>query len=318
MLHLSSPMQTHMKHILSITDLSSDDIWEIIQLAIKLKKEYKTTGKNTPVFQNKTLVMLFEKPSLRTRMGFSIAMHQLGGNSLYFGQNDIGFGARESIADSAKVIASMADFLVARTFAHKTLESLAEFSTIPVINGLSDLEHPCQILADFLTIFEVKQKLSGLTICYLGDGENNVAHSLALGCATMGINFTCGSPKGYTLNENIVKQAKQIAKKTQATFLETEDPKIAIKNADAVVTDTWVSMGDEKEQAKRVKIFRPYQVYTKLMKRAKKNAIFMHCMPVHRDDEVTSEIVDGKQSVIFNEAENRLHVQKALLVWLSK
>lgn len=305
-----------MKNILSITDLSSEEIWEILQLAITLKKEYKTTGKNTPVFQNKTLVMLFEKPSLRTRMGFSIAMHQLGGNSLYFGQSNIGFGARESITDSAQVIADMADFLVARTFAHTTLKSLAEFSTIPVINGLSDLEHPCQILADFLTILEVKQKLADLTICYLGDGENNVAHSLALGCAMMGINFACGSPKGYSLNKDIVKQAKQIAKKTRTTFFETEDPKVAITNADVVITDTWVSMGDEKQKMQRVKIFRPYQVNRKLMQLAKNNAIFLHCMPVHRNDEVTADIVDGPQSVIFAQAENRLHAQKALLVWL--
>lgn len=305
-----------MKNLLSVTDLSPEEVLQILQLAIDLKKEYKTTGKNKPIFQNKTLVMLFEKPSLRTRMGFSIAMHQLGGNSLFFGQSDIGFGARESIADSAKVIAGMADFLVARTFSHTTLESLAEFSTIPVINGLSDLEHPCQILADFLTIFEIKKKLSGLSICYLGDGENNVAHSLALGCAMMGINFTCGSPKGYTLNKNIVKQAQQVAKKTKATFLETENPKVAINNADVVITDTWVSMGDEKEKAQRIKIFRPYQVNAKLMKLAKRDAIFMHCMPIHRGDEVTTEIVDGPQSVMFVEAENRLHVQKALLVWL--
>lgn len=306
------------KNLFSITNLSSDEIWEILHLAIELKKEYKTTGKNKPLFQDKTLVVLFEKPSLRTRIGFSVAMHQLGGSSLYFGQSDIGFGARESIADSAKVIASMADFLVARTFAHTTLESLAEFSNIPVINGLSDLEHPCQILADFLTIFEVKQELSGLSICYLGDGENNVAHSLALGCAMMGINFACGSPKEYTLNRDIAEQAKIIAKKTQATFLETENSQVAIKSADVVITDTWVSMGDEKEKAKRIKIFRPYQVNTKLMNRAKKDAIFMHCMPVHRGDEVTAEIVDGPQSVIFAKAENRLHVQKALLVWLQK
>lgn len=307
-----------MKNLLSITDLSSDNIWDIIRLAILLKKEYKTTGKNKPLFQNKTLVMLFEKPSLRTRMGFSIAMHQLGGNSLFFGQNDIGFGARESLGDSVKVIAGMADFLVARTFAHTTIESLAEFSKVPVINGLSDLEHPCQILADFLTIFEIKKKLSGLSICYLGDGENNVAHSLALGCAIMGINFTCGSPNEYALNKDIAKQAKQIAKKTKATFRETENPEVAISTADVVVTDTWVSMGDEKEKAQRVKIFRPYQVNTKLMALAKKDAIFMHCMPAHREDEVTTEIVDGPQSVMFAEAENRLHVQKALLVWLTK
>lgn len=307
-------MQTHMKHVLSITDLSSEEIWEILHLAIDLKKEYKMTGKNKPVLQNKTLVMLFEKPSLRTRMGFSIAMHQLGGSSLYFGQSDIGFGARESIADSAKVIASMADFLVARTFAHKTLKSLAEFSTISVINGLSDLEHPCQILADFLTIFEVKQKLSGLSVCYLGDGENNVAHSLALGCALMGINFTCGSPKGYFMDKEILKRVQD----DKGKIFQTTNPQEAIKNADVVITDTWVSMGDEKEKAQRVKTLRPYQVNAKLMKLAKKDAIFMHCMPVHRGDEVTAEIVDGKQSVIFAEAENRLHVQKALLVWLSK
>ena len=260
--------------------------------------------------------MIFEKPSLRTRVSFEAGMTQLGGHAIYLAPSDIGMGKRESVADTAKVVSSMADIIMARTFSHKTVKKLAKYSKVPVINGLSDLEHPCQILADLMTIWEVKGKLKGLTISYVGDAENNVTHSLCLGAAILGIHFKCGSPKRYWMKKNVVGNAKKIAQKTKSIILETDNPKEAVKDADVVYTDTWVSMGDEREKEKRLKIFKPFQVNKQLMRLAKKDAIFMHDLPAYRGNEVTADVIDGKQSVVFQEAENRLHVQKALLVYL--
>lgn len=300
-----------MKHFLSVTDLSAKEIWQIFKLAKKLKH----TSRND--LKGKTIVMLFEKPSLRTKLSFDIAFNQLGGHVLYFGPQEVGLGQRESVSDVAKVISSMADLIVARVFSHQALEELAQNSQVPVINALSDLEHPCQALADFLTIWEIKGKLEGLTLAYVGDGENNVPHSLALGCALLGINFRCGSPQGFRMSQDIVKKAKAIAgNKTE--ILETDDPKKAVKGADVVYTDTWISMGDESEKAKRLKIFAPFQVNQKLMALAKPNAIFMHDMPAYRGNEVAAAVIDGPQSVVFQQAENRLHAQKALILWLLK
>lgn len=304
------------KDFVSIIDLSAKEILDILQIAKKLKRELKQKGKNKKILENKTLAMVFEKPSLRTRLSFEIGMTQLGGHAVYLAPSDIGMGKRESVSDTAKVISSMADVIMARTFSHITVEELAKYSDVPVINGLSDLEHPCQILADLMTIWEVKRKLNGLRIAYVGDGENNVAHSLCLGSAILGINFACGSPKGFWMEKTIVEKAKQYAKKTKFTIIETDNPTVAVKNADVVVTDTWVSMGDEKEKEERLKIFKPYQVNKKLMSHAKKDAIFLHCLPAYRGNEVTAGVIDGSQSVIFQEAENRLHAQKALLVYL--
>lgn len=302
----------NIKHFLSITDLSAKEIWQVLLLAKKLKEENVKEG---DYFKGKSMVMLFEKPSLRTKLSFDIGFNQLGGHSLYFGPQEVGLGKRESVSDVSKVISSVADLIVVRVFSHQDLEELTRNSKVPVINALSDLEHPCQALADFLTIFEVKGKLAGLTLGYAGDGENNVAHSLVLGCALLGINFKCASPKGYFMKKEIVYGAKQIAKKTGAKILETEDPKKAVKNADIVYTDTWVSMGDEDTE-NRLKIFNPYQVNKHLMKLAKKDAIFMHDLPAYRGNEVSADVIDGPQSVIFQQAENRLHAQKGLLVWL--
>jgi ornithine carbamoyltransferase len=285
-------------------------------LALKLKKQLKKTGQNKKFLKDKTLAMIFEKPSLRTRLSFEIAMTQLGGHAIYLGPQDIQMGKRESVADVAAVSSRMADLIMARTFVQRTVEDLTAASNVPVINGLSDLEHPCQILADFLTILEHKKKIKGLLISYLGDSANNVTHSLSLMSAMMGANFSCASPKGYWMNKEITNQAKTIAKKTGVKIIESDNPKEAIKNADVVITDTWVSMGDEKETKKRLKIFPPFQVNRKLMKLAKKNAIFMHCLPAYRNKEVTDEVIDGPQSVVLDEAENRLHAQKALLVYL--
>lgn len=280
------------KHFLSINDLSSKEIWQILLMAKKLKAELKTKGENSPLLKNKSQIMLFEKPSLRTKLSFDLAMNQLGGHSVYFGQNEVGIGTRESVSDIAKVSSSMADLIIARVYSHKALEEFAESSTVPVINALSDLEHPCQALADLLTIFETKGKLEGLTVSFIGDADNNVARSLKLGCELLGMNFQAGSPDALSAEE-------------------------AAEGADVIVTDTWISMGQEDEAYQRLKKFSPYQVNQKLMKLAKKDAIFLHCLPSHRGYEVTSEVIDGPQSKVFQEAENRLHVQKSLLIHLS-
>jgi len=296
-----------LKHLTSITDLSSQEIVKIIKKAIALKKELKSKGKNKNLLENKTLAMIFEKPSLRTKISFEIGMTQLGGHAIYLGPSDIQMGTRESIEDIAKVTSSMADIVMARTFAHESVIKLAKNSTVPVINGLSDLEHPCQILADLMTILEAKKTFKNLTISFVGDCENNVTHSLALASSLLNINFRCAAPKEYFMDKKISKHIKAF---------ETEDPYQAVKDSDVVITDTWISMGDEKEKQQRLKIFKKYQVNKKLMDCAKKDAIFLHCLPAYRGNEVTSKVIDGKQSVVFQEAENRLHTQKALILFL--
>ncbi|MCL4416703.1 MAG: ornithine carbamoyltransferase [Actinobacteria bacterium] len=304
------------KDFLSVTDLSAKEIWQVLIMAKKLKEELKAKGKNKPVSKGKTMAMLFEKPSLRTKLSFDIGFNQLDGHIIYFGANEVGLGGREAVSDVAKVTSSMADIIVARVYSHKVLDEFAQNSKVPVINALSDLEHPCQALADLLTILEVKDKLKGLTLAYVGDGENNVPHSLVLGCALLGVNFNCASPKGFWMNQKIVKKAKKLGNLTGAKILETENPKIAVKNADVVYTDTWVSMGDEIEQDKRLEIFKNYQVNHKLMALAGNDAIFMHDMPAYRGYEVANEVIDGRQSVVFQQAENRLHAQKALILYI--
>lgn len=253
--------------------------------------------------------MIFEKPSLRTRISFEIGMTQLGGHAIYLAPADIGMGKRETVEDTARVVSSMGDIIMARTFSHGTVLKLAQHSTVPVINGLSDLEHPCQILADLMTILEVKGKFDGLKVAWIGDGENNVAHSLCLACGILQMHFSCASPKSYKMNRQITKMSK-------IKPFETDEPITAVSGADVVVTDTWVSMGDESEKANRFKVFKKYQVHNSLMKLAKKNAIFMHCLPAYRGYEVTADVIDGTQSVVFQEAENRLHAQKALMSFL--
>ncbi len=311
----------HMKNkkdFLSVTDLSAKEIWQVLDMAKKLKNELKSKDKNKALLKDKQIAMLFEKPSLRTKLSFDIAMNQLGGHTIYFGSNEIGLGKREAVSDVAKVISSMANLIVARVFNHKDQEELAINSNIPVINALSDLEHPCQALADLLTIWEIKGKLEGLTLAYVGDGENNVAHSLVLGCSILGINFNCAAPKGYWMNSRIVNKAKQLALTTGAKIIQTDKPQDAVKNVDIVYTDTWISMGDEAGRKKRLKTFANYQVDQGLMSLAKPDAIFMHDMPVYRGNEVTAEVMNASYSVVFKQAENRLHVQKALLWWLLK
>lgn len=303
------------KDFLSITDLSAEEIWQVILLAKKMKEDLKK-GINPLLLAGKTLVMIFEKPSLRTRLSFETGMKQLGGHAVYLTGKEIGIGCRESVMDMAKVISGMSDFVMARTYQHLVIEELAKYATGPVINGLSDLEHPCQIMADLLTIYEKKVKLKDLKIAFIGDGENNVTHSLALACGLLGIDLNVASPAGYFMNPYIYVRAKQLAFKHFTELNQINNPKEAVLGADVVYTDTWVSMGDESEIKTRLKAFKPYQVNSELLKLAKSDAIFMHDMPVYRGKEVTAEVIDGPQSVIYEQAENRLHVQKALMVYL--
>ena len=296
------------KDLLSIGDLTSDELLGIINWAARMKK-----GKAmSTVLAGKTLALLFEKPSLRTRVSFDVAMYQLGGHSVYLSQAEVGLGSREPIADAARTLSRYVDIIAARTFAHATVESLAKYATVPVINALSDGEHPCQALADIMTIYEKKGKLEGLTVAYIGDG-NNVSNSLMLACVLVGMNFRIASPKGYELPDKMVRLGLRSSKKVGAEIALLKEPREAVKGADVVYTDVWTSMGQEAEAEKRRKAFAGYQVDAKLMKLAAKDAIFMHPLPAHHDEEVAPGIVDSKQSVVFDQAENRLHVQKAIL-----
>ncbi len=298
-------------------DLNAGELILVLNNALQLKEQLKRTGKNKELLKNKTMAMVFEKPSLRTRISFETGMTQLGGHAVYLAPTDIGMGKRETVQDTSKVISSMADFIMARTFRHEVIKELAFHAAVPVINGLSDLEHPCQVLADLLTIYEKKGTLKGLKICFIGDAENNVTHSLSLACAMMGMHFSCAFPKGYEMNKDIAAQSRDLAKNTQSVFMLTNNPILAVKEADVVITDTWISMGDEEQKSQRLIDLKPYQVNKVLMKLAKPDAIFMHCLPAYRGNEVTSEVIDGLQSVVFQEAENRLHAQKALILFLA-
>lgn len=306
------------RDLLSVVDLSRRDILDILAIADKLKRGLKKTGKNKPILKGKTLIMVFEKPSLRTHASFDIGMFQLGGHALYFGPEHIGLGVREPIEHAARVLSRMGSIIMARVYSHKTVTSLAEFSSVPVINGLSDLEHPCQILADIMTMVEYKRNLHHLRVAFIGDGNNNVTHSLALACGLLGMHIAVASPKGYAMKPEVAAIARRFAAKYGGSVTETQRPEAAVKNADVVYTDTWVSMGAEKEKQKRLKAFRSYQVNDKLMRLAKSDAIFMHDMPAHLGNEVTKSVFDGPQSVVYDQAENRLHAQKGLVVFLLK
>lgn len=304
------------RDFLSITDFSRRDFLDVLALSGRLKRQFKKTGKNKPVLKGKTLIQIYEKPSLRTHVSFDIGMYQLGGHALYLGPEQIGLGKRESVEHAANVLSRMGNVIMARTVSHATVVELAKYSRVPVINGLSDLEHPCQILADIMTIAEHKKRLTGLHIAYVGDGDNNVTHSLALASGLLGMHFACASPQGYTMRPEIVEAASVLGKKYHGSIVQTHDPQAAVRDADVVYTDTWVSMGDEKEKQKRLKVFKPYQITTNLMNRAKPDAIFLHDMPAYLGNEVTKEVFDSAQSVVYDQAENRLHAQKGLLVFL--
>ena len=300
------------RDILSIGDLSTKDINSILILASKLKQEQKN-GKARPRLRGKTLGMIFQKPSTRTRVSFEVGMYQLGGDAVYLSANDIQLSRGETIQDTAKTLSSYLDCIMARVYDHKDVRTLAEYSSIPVINGLSDEFHPCQILADLLTIGEKKKNLKGLNLTWLGDG-NNVCNDLLLGCTKTGISMTVACPRGYEPLEDVVRLARSEGEKTNAVVRITADPIAAAKDADIVVTDTFVSIGKEGERASRESTFLPrYQVNSEIMRLARNDAIFMHCLPAKRGMEVTAEVIDGKSSVVWQEAGNRLHVQKALL-----
>lgn len=302
----------HQKNILQVADLTEKELTLLIEEAIVMKEQTKA---GIPHFylQGKTLGMIFEKSSTRTRVSFEVGMTQLGGHALFLSSKDIQLGRGESIADTAKVLSRYVDGLMIRTFGHEIIEEFAENATVPIINGLTNEHHPMQVLADFMTIYEKKGTLKGLNLAYVGDGNNNMPHSLMEGAAIMGMNMTIASPKGYEPLEVILKKAKIKAKQTGAAIQFTYDPVEAVTNADIVVTDVWTSMGMEAEETERVKHFLPYQVNAKLTHHAKEDFIFLHCLPAHRGEEVTSEVIDGSHSVVFDEAENRLHAQKAVL-----
>ncbi|EKN71698.1 ornithine carbamoyltransferase [Neobacillus bataviensis LMG 21833] len=300
------------KDFLQLSDFTTDEILYLLDVAQELKALQKQ-GTPEPHLSGKVLGMIFEKSSTRTRVSFEVGMLQLGGHAIFLSSKDIQLGRGESISDTAKVLSRYVDGIMIRTFSHESVEELAEHATVPVINGLTDLQHPTQVLADLLTILEHKGKLAGLKLCYIGDGNNNMAHSLMEGAAKVGMNISVASPAGYLPNGKITEQAIQVGKLTGSTVMVTNDPLEAIKEADVVVTDVWTSMGQEEETALRLAAFQGFQVNEELCKHAKEDFIFLHCLPAHRGEEVTAEIIDGSHSVVFDEAENRLHAQKAIL-----
>jgi ornithine carbamoyltransferase len=299
------------KSLATLNDLTREEIEQILKTSELLKLQL-IRGQEHPVLKGKTLAMIFEKPSTRTRVSFEVGMWQLGGYALYLSSNDLQLGRGESIADTARTISRYASGIMARVFAHQTILDLIRYSSIPVINGLSDFSHPCQGLADLFTIYEKKGRLEGLKLAYVGDG-NNVAHSLIEGSSKMGMNIILACPKGYEPDSKVMAQGKKEAKKNGSDVKVTNDPKEALKGADVIYTDVWTSMGQEKEKAERIKILKPYQINSKMVKGAKEDYIFMHCLPAHRGEEVTDEVADSRKSVIFDQAENRLHTQKALM-----
>ncbi len=304
------------KDFLSIEDVTREEVLDLFDLAVRVKKEVKE-GIFRNDLEQRTMAMVFEKPSLRTRVSFETGMTQLGGHAIYLGPNDISLGKRESVPDIARNLDRMTDIIMARTFSHKSIEALSAYSRVPVINALSDYEHPCQVMADYLTIYEHKGRIDKMKFAFLGAG-NNMSHSLMLMAGLMGMNMTVGCAPGYEPLDTYNKRSREMADKSGALIEVTNDPIEAIKDADIVYTDVWASMGEESEREARAKAFGPYQVNAELFKHAKNDALFMHCLPAHRGDEVTDDVIDSKNSVVFDEAENRLHAQKAVILRLMK
>lgn len=304
-----------MRHFISIADFSAGELWEFLHEAKALKDEFRRTGRNRPVLEGKVLGMVFQKPSLRTRVSFEVGMLHLGGEALYISPNEIGLGERESAADVARVLSGYVNGIMARVFSHDHILELAEYSRVPVINGLSDYDHPCQALADIFTLWEHFGELRGLTLAFVGDG-NNVATSLVTIAAKLGLHFNIATPKAYQLPPKILGEAKMLAEETEVNIRISQDPAEAVAGADVVYTDVWTSMGQEAETAERLKVFPPYQVNRTLVAQAKPETVVLHCLPAHRGEEITDEVVDGAQSLIFQQAENRLHVQKGILALL--
>ncbi len=299
-----------MKHLLSIADLTSDELFELLKLAEKLKDErYK--GLVTDYLKNKSLAMIFELPSTRTRVSFEVAMTDLGGHALYLGWNDLQLGRGEPIKDTARVLSRYVHAVMMRVRDHSTIEEFAKYSTVPVINGLSNLEHPCQVLADLLTIYEYRGDLKDVTLAWVGDG-NNVCNSLILASALTGMRMVIATPPNYEPDAKILKRAREMG----GNIVLLRDPKKAVEEADVIYTDVWTSMGQEKERDERLAAFKGYQVSDELIKLSKDDVVVMHCLPAHRGEEITDEVIEGKHSIIFDQAENRLHAQKAVLLKL--
>lgn len=299
------------KDIISIHDLTREEVAQILKTSEIIKLMAKAGQMNRPL-EGKTLAMIFSKPSTRTRISFEVAIWELGGHGLYLGAQDLQLKRGETIADTARVLSRYVHGIMIRTFDHSDVVTLAEYATVPVVNGLTDLLHPCQILADLFTIQEKKGRLDGLKLAYVGDG-NNVAHSLMFGCPKAGLDIAVATPEGYEPVDEIVRLARQDAASAGTRLELTHDPFEAVRDADVIYTDVWASMGQEDQHTSRLRLFKPFQVNAELVRAAKPDAIFMHCLPAHRGEEVTDEVVDAPYSVVFDEAENRLHVQKAIL-----
>lgn len=300
------------RDLITLDDFSPEEMHGLLDLAEDLKKQ---KGQVLSHLQGKTVGLIFQKPSNRTRVSFEVGIHELGGNCVYLGPKEIALGERETAADVAKTLSRYLHGIVARTNSHADVVELARQATVPIINGLSDLDHPCQALADIFSVREKFHAFQGMTLAFVGDG-NNVCHSLLLACAKVGMNMTVATPRGYEPNAGIVERAMAVAQKTGGTVKVTVSPQEAVKNANILYADVFVSMGQEKERRKRLKVFKKYQINSELASLADKDFIFMHCLPAHRGEEVTAEVIDGPHSIIFDQAENRMHVQKAVLKFL--
>lgn len=302
------------KDLITLLDYSSEEIQELLQLALTLKVEQKQ-GKTHHHLSGKTLAMIFEKSSTRTRVSFEVGMSQLGGSALFLSTNDLQIGRGEPISDTAQVLSRYVDGIMIRTFENEKIETFAKYASVPVINALTDDFHPCQALADVMTIFEAKGTFKGVKVAYVGDG-NNVANSLVIACLKVGMDISIASPKGYEISDTMIQKMKEIEEKTGAKLTLTNDPIEAVKRADVIYTDVWTSMGFEAETKARLESFQSFQVNDQLVQHASDDFIFLHCLPAHRGEEVSAEVIDGKHSLVFDQAENRLHVQKAVLTAL--
>lgn len=303
-----------MRHFIQLEDWTTDELRALVDDAARLKKEYYAGG-NQPILKGKILAMIFQKPSLRTRVSFDVGMQHLGGTAIMLGQNEVGLGKREAISDIARVLSGMVHGIMARVFDHVHLTELARWSSVPIINGLSDDHHPCQVMADVLTIREHFGRTDGLKLAYIGDG-NNVAASLLFMCAHFGIDFTIAAPSGYTIPQAVLDAAAPLVRRSEIEFTQVERPEDAAKGADVLYTDTWISMGQEAEAEERIKVFKDYQINAELLGLANHEAVVMHDLPAYRGKEITDEMMDGPRTVIFQQAHNRLHAQKAILAHL--
>ena len=301
------------KHFLHISDYSKDELWEVLELSKIVKAKFKNR-ENHKVFQNKSLAMIFAKPSARTRVSFETGFEWMGGHALFLGPDDIGIGKREAIKDISRVFSRYNDIVMARLFDHKHILELAEHSTVPIVNGLTDYNHPCQIMADIFTVWEHLSDIDNARIVYMGDG-NNIVHSWLHLSMRFPLDFVCCCPEGYEPNEDLVEQAR---KSGVSKISISHDPISAVKGADVVYTDVWASMGQKEESDKREKVFKDFQVNANLMNLSGKNTLFMHCLPAERDREVTDEVMESNNSIVFDQAENRMHVQNAIMIMLSE